>query len=149
VTAGREVKEAWKARVLRGLKGVVTFSPDGKHLVALSSPQLVVFDAADGKDGDESRRPLMQFERHSDEGAIQHAAFTPDGRSLVVGTAGMSGRVELWDLESRRRVHTFTTGYGGISRLCVFPDGTRAASAGAEEAVTVWGLTTRDEEKEK
>jgi WD40 repeat protein len=91
----------------------------------------------------------MQFERHSDEGAIQHAAFTPDGRSLVVGTAGMSGRVELWDLESRRRVHTFTTGYGGISRLCVFPDGTRAASAGAEEAVTVWDLTARNEMKGK
>src|SRR5207249_625106 len=29
------------------------------------------------------------------------------------------------------------------SRLCVFPDGKRAASAGAEEAVTVWDLTFR------
>lgn len=150
VGAGRdEVKVVWKARVRRGLKGVVAFSPDGKYLTAVCSAQLVVFDVSDGKESDESRRPLTQFERYSDNGAIHQAAFTPDGRRLVVGSAGMSGRVEVWELASRKLVRTFTTGYGGISRLCVFPDGTRAASAGTEEAVTVWDLTARDEPKSK
>ena len=53
----------------------------------------------------------------------------------------MYGRVEVWELATRGLVRAFVTGYGGTSRLCVFPDGTRAASSGAEETVTVWDLT--------
>src|SRR5207237_964192 len=85
-----EVSEVWKARLQRGQKGVVVFSPDGKLVTALSTAQLLMFDAADGKD-DDSRRPLFQCERYSDQGAIQHAAFSPDGRLLIVGAAGPYG----------------------------------------------------------
>ena len=138
-----EVKEVWKARIQRGLKGTVTFSPDGKLITAVSTAQLAVFDATDGKAEDAYREPLFRAERTSDNGAIHHVAFSPDGRLLVVGSAGIYGRVEVWELATRGLVRTFVTGYGGTSRMCVFPDGTRAASAGAEEAVTVWDLTFR------
>jgi WD40 repeat protein len=135
-----EPKELWKARVQRGQKGVITFSPDGKLLTAVSTAQLVVFDAEDAKGGD-LREPVYKFERYTDNGAIQHASFSPDGRLLIVGAIGTYGRVEVWELATRGLVRAFTTGYGGTSRLCVFPNGKRAASAGAEEAVTVWDLT--------
>jgi WD40 repeat protein len=135
-----EPKEVWKARVQRGQKGVVAFSRDGTLLTAVSTAQLAVFDAKDGT-GTEPREPAYRFERYTDSGAIQHAAFTPDGRAVVVGSVGPYGRVEVWELASRGLVRALATGYGGTSRLCVFPDGTRAASAGAEEAVTVWDLT--------
>ena len=138
-----EVTEVWKARIQRGLKGAVAFSPDGKLLTAVSTAQLAVFDATDGKPGDEFREPLYRAERSSDNGAIHHAAFSPDGRLLVVGSAGTYGRVEVWELATRGLVRAFVTGYGGTSRLCVFPGGARVASAGAEEAVTVWDVTFR------
>lgn len=140
-----EVKDVWKARVQRGLRGAVVFSPDGKYVTAVSTGQLLVFDATDGKekDNEEARKPLFQCERYSDNGPIQHAAFSPDSRLLIVGSGGMYGRVEVWELATRGLARVFTTGYGGTVRMCVFPDGTRIASAGAEEAITVWDLTFR------
>jgi WD40 repeat protein len=140
-----EPKEVWKARVPRGTRGVVTFSPDGKLVAAASTAQLLVFDAADGDDRGEARGPLYRYQRYIDNGEVQHAAFGPDSRTLVVGTSGPSGRLEVWGVESRKLLRTFTTGYGGTSRLCLFPGGRRAASAGAEEAVTVWDLTAGSE----
>jgi WD40 repeat protein len=137
------IKEAWKARVQRGQKGAVAFSPDGKLLTAVSTAQLAVFDATDGKEPAEPREPLFRGERSSDNGAIHHATFSPDGRLLVVGAAGMYGRVEVWEMATRGLVRAFSTGYGGTARLCIFPDGSRAVSAGAEEAITVWDLTFR------
>jgi WD40 repeat protein len=138
-----EAKEVWKARVQRGQKGAVAFSPDGKLVTAVSTGQLLVFNVSDGKNNDEIRKPLFSGERYSDNGPIHHAAFSPDSRLLIVGAGGLYGRVEVWEVATRDLARTFTTGYGGTSRMCVFPDGTRIASAGAEEAVTVWDLTFR------
>jgi WD40 repeat protein len=142
--AHAEVKEVWKARIQRRVKGTVAFSPDGKYLTAVSTPQLLVFDASDGKENDESRKPLMQFERYTENGEIHHAVFSPDSRTLIVGSHGSYGRVEMWELCSRGMVRSFVTGYGGTARLCIFPDGKHVASAGAEEAVTVWDLSLRE-----
>lgn len=141
--AATEPKAVWKARVQRGQKGAIAFAPDGKTVAIGSTAQLLAFDASDGTDPDEQRKPLFQFERYTDEGQVHHLAYTPDGRALVIGSTGYYGRVEVWDVATRGLVRAFSTGYGGISRLCVFPDGARAASAGAEEAVTVWDLTQR------
>jgi hypothetical protein len=55
----------------------------------------------------------------------------------------MYGRIEVWELATHDLVRPLTTGYGGSSRLCVFPNGKLAASAGVEETVTVWDLTFR------
>jgi WD40 repeat protein len=142
--AQEETKEVWKARINRGQKGEITFSPDGKYVSAVSTVQLLVFDATDGEPSEDSREPLMRFERYTDNGQIQQASFSPDSRTLIVGSNGMYGRVEMWELATREMVRAFITGYGGTSRLCVFPDGKRAASAGAEETVTVWDLTFRE-----
>ncbi len=140
-----EPKEAWKARITRGVQGAVAFSPDGKRVVASSTSQLVVFDATESNDHDKEqiRDPLSRYPRYSDNGDVRQAVFTPDSRTLIVGTSGQNGRVEVWEMKSRKLIRIFHTGFGGISRLCVFPDGKRAASAGAEEAVTVWDLTAR------
>lgn len=136
-------KPLWKARVQRGQRGAVAFAPDGRTVAVGSTAQVLVFDAAAGPDPDEARPALYHLDRYSDAGHVHHLAFSPDGRALVLGSAGHCGRVEVWDVATRELVRTFSTGYGGIARLCVFPDGSRAASAGAEEAVTVWDLTYR------
>lgn len=126
-----DARELWKARLGRGPKATIAFSPDGKLVAAASLAQVPVFNVADGSES-------FRLERYSEEGAVQHAAFSPDTRLLVFGTSGPGGRVEVRELATRGLVRSFSTGYGGISRLCVFPDGNRVASAGAEEAVTVW-----------
>ena len=138
-----EPKEVWKARIPRGQKGVVAFSPDGKFVVAVSTAQLAVFDAVDGKDVNEYREPLYRTERTSEDGVIQHAAFTPDSRLLVVGSVGVYGRIEVWELATRGLVRAFNSGYGGPTRLCLFAAGNRIASAGLEDAVTVWDISFR------
>ena len=127
-------KELWSARRGSGLKAAICFSPDGKLIAAASLAQVPVFNTADGSE-------VFKADRYSEDGYAQHATFSPDNRLLIFGSGGTSGCVEVWEMATRGMVRKFTTGYGGISRLCVFPDGTRLASAGAEEAVTVWDLT--------
>ncbi len=131
-----EPKESWKARVGRGQRATIAFSPDGKFVAAASLAQVPVFDTATGD-------LAFKLDRHTEDGYAQHAAFSPDSRLLTFGSGGLYGRVEVWEVATRGLVRRFSTGYGGTSRLCVFPDGSRLASAGAEEAVTVWDLTYR------
>ncbi len=131
-----EVKELWKARLGRGQRAAITFSPDGKLVAAASLAQVPVFNTADGTE-------VFKADRYSEDGYAQHATFSPDSRLLIFGSSGTSGRVEVWEMATRGLVRKFSTGYGGITRVCVFPDGTKLASAGAEEAVTVWDLTYR------
>ncbi|MDY3560388.1 hypothetical protein R5W23_001622 [Gemmata sp. JC673] len=131
---GNPADEVWKARVGRGLRATIAFSPDGKLVTAASLAQVPVFSVADGSE-------VFKTDRHSEEGLAQHVAFSTDSRLLIIGTSGTAGGVEVWDVASRRLARRFSTGYGDISRLCVFPDGNHIASAGAEEAVTVWHLS--------
>ena len=72
-------------------------------------------------------------------GVLMGVAFSPDGRRLVVaGTEyqTMSGRLEVFDVASRRRLHELVghaTGIGGVSFA---PNGRLIASAG--DTFKVW-----------
>ncbi|MBP3955593.1 hypothetical protein J8F10_09895 [Gemmata sp. G18] len=132
----KKPKELWMVRIGRGQRAAIAFSPDGKLIAAASQAQVPVFNTADGSE-------VFKADRYSEDGYAHHAVFSPDSKLLMFGSSGPAGRVEVWELATRGLVRSFTTGYGGISRLVVFPDGKRAASAGAEEAVTVWDLTFR------
>ena len=102
-----EVKEVWKARVQRGQKVRSRSVPTASYLTAVSTGQLLVFDAADSKENDEIRKPLIQLERYSDNGPIHHAAFSPDSRLLIVGTGHVRSRrsVGSGDARARRDIH--------------------------------------------
>jgi hypothetical protein len=122
--------------VQRGPWGAIAVSADGKMVAASSAIRVVVLAAADG-------RELFAIDRDEDDGPVRAVAFSPDGRLLLAGYHGPTGGVKEWEVVTRSRVRTFSTGRGGVTRLGMFPDGTRVASAGTDETITVWDLTYR------
>jgi len=128
--------DIWKTRVQRGQKATVSVSPDGKLIAASSSAMLKVVNAADGSE-------VFTVGNLFEFGLFHHSAFSPDSRLIIAGTDGTAGSVLVWEVATRTLVHRYSTGFGSITRLGIFPDGTKALSAGAEETVTLWDLTGR------
>ena len=134
---GTEDSDLWRVRIQRGPRGTVAFSPDGKLVAAASSTLLLVADAVSGE-------RLFDLDRRDfDDGLFQQLAFSPDSRLIVTGSAGMTGAIHVYEIATHGLVRRYATGMGAINKLTVFPDGSRAVSAGAEEVVTVWDLTCR------
>ena len=129
-----EDAEVWKVRVARGQGGAAAISPDGKRVAATASNRLLVLNAKNGTEE-------FNLDRSSEDGPFHTVAFTPDGRYLVTGSGGTPGAVQLIDVATHAVAWRFSGGLGGVNRLVVFADGTCAASAGADDAVTVWDLT--------
>jgi WD40 repeat protein len=134
-SSGMKERELWKVRVQRGPKGAVAVSPDGKLVAASSSRVLTVVSASDGS------TVFTVDRREFDDGPFQQIAFTPDSRYVITGSGGTNGAVQVWDVKTHRLVRRFATGMGAILHLGVFPGSDRVASAGAEEAITVWDLS--------
>jgi WD40 repeat protein len=81
----------------------LVFSPDGKQLVTASGTTVAVREAGTGT-------PLFTLAGH--EGTVRYLAFTADHKALAVGSVldrpGGKFRIEvkLWDLLSRKQIHT-------------------------------------------
>jgi WD40 repeat protein len=54
--------------------------------------------------------------------------FTPDGSHLI---SGGSGKVNLWDVRTQKRIHVQATGHGYIKSLAVSNDGSLLAAPGS------------------
>jgi WD40 repeat protein len=125
-------KQLWEVSVPRAPRGSIALSPDGKRVMAVSRNFVPIIDIDTGK-------KLFQLTRQVEDGMFTTVATTPDGRLILTGTSGTSGGVQVWDAQGER-LGQFSTGLGGVTRLAVYADGTRAASAGTDEVVTVWDL---------
>lgn len=66
------------------------------------------------------------------------ATRSPDGRYIAVGDA--TGRLELLDATSGRRVRALRDSVTGVDRLRWSPDGKRLAVARGDKSVAVWDL---------
>jgi len=69
--------------------------------------------------------------------AIRSVAFAPDGLSLI--SAGVSGRVSLWNSSGGLETHTFTAPLG-TETLAFHPRSPYLAAAGTRGEVRVWHL---------
>lgn len=135
--AGGEDSDLWRVRVQRAPRAAVVFSPDGKLVAATSATLLNVIDAATGE-------KLFDFDRRDfDDGNFQQIAFSHDSRLLLIGSAGVTGAIQVYEVATRSLIRRYATGFGAINLLGVFPDGSRVVSAGAAEVLTVWDLTFR------
>jgi len=68
-------------------------------------------------------------------GYVEDVGFSPDGRSLAVGTS--TGTIALFDVATFKLARQFKA-HGVLHCLCYAPDGQTLFSAGDQGAVSVW-----------
>jgi RNA polymerase sigma factor (sigma-70 family) len=81
---------------LRGVRGCLTFSPDGKLLAASAGPageQVVLWERATGREVGRLA---------ADAPTLDNLAFSPDGKRIVCG--GNSRRARVWDVAANKEL---------------------------------------------
>lgn len=123
-------------KTLTGHRGeliAIAFSPDGKRVVAGGGDALYGWEI-------ESGRLILSYPIK--EGKTLCVAFTPDGKWLVSG--GANGLLALRDSTTGEPQHILRGHKGWVTDLAVSVDGTRLASASADNTVRVWALGPPD-----
>ncbi|MFG2128994.1 helix-turn-helix domain-containing protein [Streptomyces sp. NPDC048751] len=123
-----------RKRLVSGTEPVqsIVLSPDGHTLAAQSRDGKVrIWNLPEGR----LRRTFTGD--HIDE----VLAFSPDGRTLAVATAGSTGGMDLWDPVAGRKLSTLTLPDGAVRGAAFSPDGRTVAAASAS-AVRVWDVAT-------
>jgi len=127
----------------------LTFSPDGKRLVALVNSD---GNAAVGSDPDGAISSTMVSWRTSDyepekeapldENSLSALAFTPDSRTVL--TAGTEGVVQVRDAVTGELRDTFGGHSSTVREMAVSADGRMAATVTVEDPVVrLWDLSDR------
>lgn len=131
--AGVDVWDARSLRRLRRLEASVdaadgAWGPDGRHVAAYAGDRLAVWQP-------EREKPLAEIRAgRRDERRV--LAFAPDGKRIVLG---FSGRVEIFDVASRRSVSTLRTGEHDVAAVAWVGDRVFAA---LYDSVQVWDATS-------
>jgi len=130
---GSELERIWVAR------RAVTFSPDGTILVTAGHP--------DGRgSGNEfqvwdfpSLTVRSNFARFP--GRVCSAAFAPDGKHLLTGTA--EGGLLVWNVAEGRIVESLKEHASWITTIAVAGDGRTFATASTDRTLVLWDAATR------
>ena len=115
----------------RGAVHAVTFTPDGKTMIAGGDDGRVrLFDTATWRE---------RVPPHGHAAAARAVVFTPDGRKLI--SAGGDHVIRVWDLTQPRREPDALRGHAGpILSLALDPDGRTLASSSWDGTVRLWNL---------
>lgn len=124
----------WSARSLRRL---AVLTPPRVALDQAGSAALKDFAASTiANVAGVSPRAILDSRSESDEHAVAHVAFDPQGRFVAAG--GSDGIVRLWDLESRELVRAFVGHEDAITALTFHPDSGRLASGSRDGSLRLW-----------
>ena len=113
--------------VASGFRGVA-FSPDGRWIATGNASDLVILNAATGKE--EFRLP----DPGSRDFPVLSLAFSPDSRQIIAGygpfnRSRVDGHANLWDLTSRKLIERVPGIHGTVYSVAFSPDGREVALA--------------------
>jgi WD40 repeat protein/serine/threonine protein kinase len=108
---------------------LLTFSPDGRRLIAGTTPgnEVLVWDAATGKE-------LLTLKGHAER--VHSVVFSPDGQRLVSLSRDQTTRV--WDMPAGRELLVVPQG----TSVTFSPDSKRLASVSKDRTARVWDVPT-------
>jgi eukaryotic-like serine/threonine-protein kinase len=121
----------------------VAFSPDGR-LVATSSwdQRVILWDPENGQPVGE----LSGFVGQT-VAPVDSLAFSPNGEILAAASNpyATGGVIKVFDVRTRREVHSLAGHIYGIYQVVFSPDGKRLASASCDGAMKIWDAATGQE----
>jgi WD40 repeat protein len=115
------------------------FSPDGTTLAAsFQDRPVLLWDVSTGK----KKRQLASLPGGRNDGA-SGLAFSPDGKTLVVGHEGPSNPIWLWDVATGEPRRCLAEGDRSLDGVAFSPDGkTLAAATWFDYLVRLWDPAT-------
>ncbi len=115
----------------------VTFSPDGKELVAGCDDGCIRI----------WEWPTAQLAHvlKAHDSFVTSIAFAPDGKSVASG--GDEGRIKLWDVETGKESRAFPGFREGVVGIAFCPIGPILAAASHDRTVRVWNVAMGNERR--
>lgn len=146
VANGVDGKSQFELRLVKDRIQPVTemaFSPDGKTLAASGywSPAIWLIDVATHKIKQTIPNTVEGQDRWSRAYQGPCMAFTPDGRTLVVG--GKDGALYFWDPATGKRLARLAENPKVVLNLAMTPDGKTALTAHHGGELHLWSIVTR------
>jgi WD40 repeat protein len=120
----------------------LAFSPDGKLLASGGYDGLVrLWDVAGAKKmRDLTAAPVPPPKPAPEPSAVLSVAFSPDGKTLALGSA--NGQIRLANVADGKLVRALAGHGSAVTGLAFHPGGKLLASAGKDRTVRLWDPTT-------
>jgi WD40 repeat protein/serine/threonine protein kinase len=119
--------------VLEGMRYVVAFTSDSKHLLAADAKNTGYWCDLETK----SRRRLPGHSGDLNR-EVYCVALAPDGRTVALGFE--NGTIELWELDTGKAVGSLQAHAGRVRTLSFSHDGDTLVSGGSDSAVKLWDV---------
>lgn len=138
-----EIPSLKTRQTFEGHKGgisAVALSADATKAASVGTDQTVrLWDVKTGK----------EVGQLSGLGVVTRAAFSPDGKSLLVGLAAREGELlRLFDADSRKPIRSFTGHKSGVSGISFLPGGKSAVVSDTSGQLIVWDVGSGKKRKE-
>ncbi|KAI1643764.1 WD40-repeat-containing domain protein [Daldinia loculata] len=120
---------------IRGHKDIMSFSPDGKYLVAVTAAQFSSVSIWDMTDKTHHRT----FE--ITHGSVRSIHFRKDGRIFLIIV--MDSSIELWDVENGFAEITFSLDVS-VNKASISSNGKYLGAESRDGTVCIWNISTRE-----